>query len=836
MTPERLQRIEELFLYASDLPEAERTAFLDAECAGDGDLRREIEFLLREEDATEAPFATLIMDAAESLADGDREALAGRRVGAYRITKPIGQGGMAEVFLAVRDDDQYQQSVAVKLIRRGMVTSAMLTRFRHERQILASLNHPNIARLLDGGTTGDGLPYFVMEYIDGQPITSYCDERRLSVKQRLRLFRAVCGAVQHAHRNLIVHRDLKPSNILVTEDGAPKLLDFGIAKLLSPSMSATALTLAQTAPSVRLMTPHYASPEQVRGEPVTTATDVYALGAVLYELLTGATPHRFRDGSFTEIERVICEQEIERPSAAVKQPEAPARLRRELKGDLDNIVLMALRKESERRYQSVEQLSEDIRRYLEGRPVQARTDALGYRAGKFIRRHKAGVAAAALFVVLLGGFTVMTSLQAARIARERDRANLVTEFLVGLFEVSNPSQARGNEITAREILDKGADRIDRELAGQPETQAAMMNTIGRVYSSLGLYDSARPLLERALEIRRATLGSRHADVADSLQSLAALEAADGKYPEAEVLYREALALRIDLFGTGHVKVGEIRNDLGELLRLEGRLDEAEQMHREALALRRELLGPEHIDVAYSLNNLATVLDDKGDYAAAESFHREALDIKRRTLGPEHPSVANTLNNLALVRANLGDLAGAEALHREALALRRKVLGPMHPDLAVTINNLASTLRDQKKLDEAEQLFREALDMKRKLLGPDHPSVAAGLQNLADVLEAREAYDQADPLYVEALAISKKAFAPDHWRLAAVRSSYGSCLTKMGRLKEAESMLLAAHEALKTALGPDNRRTVQTAGRLATLYDAMGRPDEAARYRTGVTQP
>ncbi|HKY05250.1 MAG TPA: serine/threonine-protein kinase, partial [Blastocatellia bacterium] len=396
MTPERWHQIEEIFFAALDLPPGERDSFIKEACAGDDQLHKEVESLLAKEDEQETLMATAIQAVARSLSvEGDD--LVGRRIGPYRVIGHVGEGGMAEVVKAVRDDDEYQKQVAIKLVKRGMVTSFMLGRFRHERQILASLEHPNIARLLEGGTTADGLPYLVMEYIEGQPITEYCNNANLSVKQRLTLFRSVCEAVQHAHKNLIIHRDLKPSNILVTAGCVPKLLDFGIAKLLNPDISQGAVTIAKTMGTARLMTPNYASPEQVRGEPVTTATDVYSLGLVLYELLTGQRAHQFKNNSFAEIERVVCDTEIERPSAVVARAastppgtSAP-RLRRELAGDIDNIVLMATRKEPERRYQSVDQLSEDIRRHLRGRLVQARQDTLGYRAGKFIRRHKAGV-------------------------------------------------------------------------------------------------------------------------------------------------------------------------------------------------------------------------------------------------------------------------------------------------------------------------------------------------------------------------------------------------------------------------------------------------------------
>lgn len=873
MTPERLQKIEELYCEAAELTPAEREAFLERTCAEDAELRREVEALFLETANTKAPFASIIVGAADALTSAQKEFI-GRRVGSYRITSIIGQGGMAEVYRAVRDDDHYQKEVAVKLVRPGRITSFMLARFRHERQILASLEHPFIARLLDGGATDDDLPYFVMEYIEGQPITEYCDEHNLSIKRRLKLFRSACAAVQYAHRNLVVHRDLKPSNILVTKEGVPKLLDFGIAKLLAPDLSANAVTVAQTMTMMRLMTPDYASPEQVKGEPITTATDVYALGAVLYELLTGERPHKFKDYTLPEIERAICGAEIERPSHLVeRRGKAPARLRRELSGDLDNIVLMALRKEPERRYQSVEQLSEDIRRYLEGRPVTARHDTLIYRAGKFIQRHKASVAVASTIVLLLAVFAGLASLQATRIARERDRANQVTEFLVKSFEVSDPGTARGNSITAREILDSSAAKIRRELQGQPRLQAALMDTMGRVYYKLGLYDSALPLLKDALELNRQALGREHPDVASTLNNLALVLHAKGDFAAAEPLYREALEMRRKLLGDERAEVAASLNNFGLFLKDKGDYEQAEINLRQALALRRKLFGASHVDVAESLNELGVVLKQKGDFKAAEPLYREALEMRRRLLGENHPAVAETTNNLAtlldsmgryldaeplsrqalaLYRSLLGeehphvavslsnlagilkrkrDYDGAEQLYRQALGIMRKQHGDEHPELAILLNNLGALLREKGDYEQAEPLFRQALAMRRKLLKEGHPSIITGLQNLATVLLLKGSPAVAEPLYREAMQMALKSLPPGHWIAAESHSNLGTCLTKLKRLPEAEEHLLTGYEGLKKALGDEHERTQKAVASLIELYNTWGKEEEAARYRT-----
>ena len=511
MNPERWGRIEELFRTAIDRPADERDAYLTRVCGSDEDLRREVLSLL-ERDSDEDFIRDPIANAALAFTAKPNDDLTGERIGPYRVTRLIGRGGMGDVYEAERDDEHFQQQVAIKIIKRGMDTDFVRDRFLRERQILASLDHPHIARLFDGGATPDGSPYFVMEFVAGEPITAYCRRHQLSVNEKLKLFRKVCSAVQHAHQKLIVHRDLKPSNILITpsadgKEGEPKLLDFGIAKLLSTDASQPH---TRTETALRMMTPEYASPEQARGQAVATTTDVYSLGVVLYELLTERRPHEFRTYAPAEIERAICDTEIEEPSKVVGQMTgAPTKLARQLAGDLDNITMMAMRKEPERRYQSVEQFSEDIRRHLAGMPVVARKDTFGYRAGKLVRRHKAGVAILALLIILAVAMTI----QAARIARERDRANqeaataqAVTQSLVAMFEFADPGKSRGNVITARELLDQGAEKVVRELKDQPVVQAKLLDTIGRLYQSIGVYDREQPLLEEALKLAASGAG------------------------------------------------------------------------------------------------------------------------------------------------------------------------------------------------------------------------------------------------------------------------------------------------------------------------------------------
>jgi eukaryotic-like serine/threonine-protein kinase len=755
---------------------------------------------------------------------------------------------MGTVFLASRADDQYRKAVAIKLIRRGMDTDSILSRFRHERQILASLDHPNIARLLEGGTTEDGLPYFVMEHIEGQPIDEFCDSRKLATVERLKLFRTVCSAVHYAHQNLIVHRDLKPGNILVNPEGTPKLLDFGIAKLLKPEMYAQ--TIAPTETMIRPMTPDYASPEQVRGQPVTTASDVYSLGVLLYELLTGHRPYRIKGSNPEEIERAICDQEPERPSTAItrkvetssadgvtlvtltpesvsrKRDSQPDRLRRKLAGDLDNIVLMAMRKEPQRRYASVEQFSEDLRRHIEGLPVIARKDTFAYRAGKFVKRHKVGVAAVAAFIVLTIAAAVAIVIQSARASRERDKAQKVSAFLVDIFKVSDPSEARGKTITAREILDKGAERIERELQDQPDVQATLMNTMGLVYRSLGLYDSAAPLLEKSLSVRRTLLGGEHVDVAKSLNDLGWIMVNKQNTGSAEPLLTEALAMRRKLLGHQHKDVAESISLLAQVRFQKGDFPSAEALNREALAMRRKLLGNEHRDVAQSLNNLGLVLHDKGDDDAAEPLMREALAIDRKLLGEEDTEVVLYLSNLALVKDAKGELDDAERLHRECTALQRKLLGSDHPSVATQLNNLAATLVERGSYEEALPLYREAIAIDRKALGEESWLVAQFRANAGRALQLKGDLAESESELRRALATFKKQLGDSHQRTARCMAALGQLLLDKRELAEAEQMLRQALDVQRKTYSQGHLLLATSCVALGNVLVARGNAQEA----------
>jgi serine/threonine protein kinase/tetratricopeptide (TPR) repeat protein len=781
----RWLRIEYIFYAALELDDG-RDAFLDEACAGDSDLRKEVESLLHSSGQTMGFLHEQVLQMAQPIPP---EELSGKRIGAYQLLCLLGEGGMGKVYLAARADDLYRKQVAIKTLQGGLGQNrTMLLRFRSERQILANLDHPNIARLLDGGIIDDGLPYLVMEYVNGIRLDEYCRLNNLGTEQRLHLFCSVCAAVEYAHKNLVVHRDIKPANILVTAEAVPKLLDFGIAKLLDPDSAE--LTLTRTAE--RLMTPEYASPEQVRGDPVTTSTDVYALGVLLYELLAGKRPFKFETTSPVEMARIICEQDPEPPSLVIAANAGPHQsdAARKMKGDLDNIVLMAMRKEPARRYVSVAALAADVQAYLAGYPVHARTSTWKYRSTKFVSRHKAAASAAAIVALALIGFSIGMGLLAKRATRERHAAQRESQFLEGIFEAATPDQARGRQITARELLDQGAKRVDRELAGDPLLQGAMLFNIGRAYVALGLYDQADPLLERAYALRRKSLGDRNTDVADGLMAWAQCVRLEGNYKKAEPLYRQALAIYEKKLGEHNTAVQESLAALGECLYLENRDTEAEPFLRTALALDRELNGDS------ARNYLALLLERKGDYPEALQLLRETVEFQRRESGADSPSYALSLHNLAGALIDTGDLAGAEATERQALELRRKLLGDHHPDLTYPLNNLGFLLLEKGDWAAAEPVLRENLELMRSSLGEKNVRFAAALNNWARVLQAKGNYAQAETTFKQALDTITQATGPQSWSAAKV-------IANLGLLQFDEGNYAAAERYARQALDIDH---------------------------------
>ncbi len=828
---DRWREIDLVFAEALDKPLAERAAFLDEACADDPELRLAVERLLTADEASD----TFLERPASEMLGLVPEVEAGERLGPYRLLRRLGAGGMGTVYLARREDEHYQQDVALKILRSGLQGTEAVHRFLAERQILARLEHPNIARLYDGGSTPDGRPYLVMELVEGLPIDDYCDRHQLTVDQRLDLFRRVCSAVQHAHQNLLVHRDLKPGNILVTEAGEPKLLDFGIAKRLEPG-SATKPDLTQT--GSRVMTPSYASPEQVRGQAITTASDVYSLGVLLYELLAGRTPYRVENGLLHEIERAICEQEPERPSAALFRAVPPAAdeiarargtrphsLGRRLQGDLDNVVLMALRKEPGRRYGSVAQLSRDVDNHLQSLPVLARPDTLSYRARKFVRRHRFGVSAAALVVLLLAGFIVSLIVQGRRIARERDKARYALSFVMGTFQDADPYHTKGERLTADEIMTQGAMRVSQDLSRQPDVQSALMDAIGEVERGLGRYDHAEPLLERGLALRIATFGPASLEVADSLEHLGLLKQARSAFGEAETLLRRAVAIR-RLQQAGRLETAKTLNELGALLVTRGKAGEAETLHREAWGIATQVEGGIGPTVAESLLLLAKAKKEQGNFAAAERVARDGLIVERKVLGARDPHLYHVQSEVGDVLIDAGKFKEAEALLRASLKAQREILGPDHPDVTETLGNLGTALYRQGRWSEAEEVDRQALEIVRTQFGPSHPLVGAILGDMAAAIDAQGRSEEAIRYQQEALEIRRRDLGPESPQVAQALLLLAGAHR---RLKQYPQAIHSAQQGLEILERIRNPHVDSALRELGRDYLEAGKPAKAEPY-------
>jgi eukaryotic-like serine/threonine-protein kinase len=716
---------------------------------------------------------------------------------------------MGQVWLAEQSAPVKRQ-VALKIIKAGQYDSSALLRFNLERQTLAIMDHPAIAKVFDAGSTPTGQPYFVMEYVPGFPITNYCDQKRLPARERLALLIKVCEGVQHAHQKAIIHRDLKPSNILVVEvDGkpVPRIIDFGIAKAISQQSEDETLV---TRAGGMVGTPGYMSPEQADPSipDVDTRTDVYSLGVVLYELLTGVLPFDVKQWStkpFHEVLRQLHEDDPPSPSSrisgeadsttvAAKRNADPRRLASMLRGDLDWITLKALEKDRTRRYGTPSELGADIGRYLGNEPVTARPASAAYRAKKYAQRHKFGVAAVSVVLLLLIAFGVMQAIELRRITRERDRANRerdratrVTDFMTGMFNVSDPSQARGKTITAREILDKSSAKIDASLAQDPELKAQMMDVMGVVYQSLGLYSSSLPLLERAADIRRRVLGPENPETLATVHHLATTLIADGHYFEAEKLFRETLDSERRVLGPENTFTLLTINNLANVLYQQGRYAEAEKLDRETLEVRRRVSGPEHPDTLLLMSGLAATLDKLGRYAEAEKLDRETLDIRRRVSGPDHPHTLEVMNNLGLLLDEEGHYPDAEKLDRETLDIERRVLGPEHPTTLLTSANLANVLADEKRSGEAEKLMRETLEIQRRVLGPEHSNTLESATNLATILDDEKRYAEAEKLQRETLEIQRRVLGPEH--PATINSIYNLACDVAGEGKRDEALSL-----------------------------------------------
>jgi non-specific serine/threonine protein kinase/serine/threonine-protein kinase len=870
--PERWRRISSLFDEAVKLPLAERASFIEQACGEDTDLKaRVLELLESSERAAEFLEKPLLSDAAPLLRQAadlvdsgsspprtaDLEAATTRSrtnsgtsfetIGPYRLLQKIGEGGMGEVWLAEQTEPIHRQ-VALKLIKAGLDTRQVVARFEAERQALALMDHPGIAKVYDAGATPRGLPYFAMEYVKGEPITTYCDRHRLGTPERLELFARVCDAVQHAHQKGVIHRDLKPSNVLVGVVGdqpQPKVIDFGVAKATAQRLTEKTMF---TELGVLIGTPEYMSPEQAEmtGLDVDTRTDVYALGVMLYELLTGALPFEskeLREAGFEEIRRRIREVDPPKPStqvrtqgehsteAAKNRQTDPGKLASRLRGDLDWIVMKALEKDRTRRYGTPSELSADLARHLQHEPVLAGPPSAAYRSRKFVRRHRFGVAVAGLAVAGLAAFGVMMALQARAIARERDRAERVSEFLVELFRVSDPSEARGNSITAREVLDRGAQRIDKELRAEPVVQAQMMATMGMVYANLGLASKAEPILTRAVQLRSRLLGQDHPSTLETRGRLASVFEKQGQYQKSENMLQELLEKERSVLGDEHQETLWTLNQLAYVTDRLGRYPESEKIYRVAYEARRRVLGEDHRDTLKSLNGLQVSLERQGQYEESGKLARQVLEARRRTLGEDHPDTAWSRHNVAAILEHQGKYAEAEKLYRESYQQMLHILGADHPDTLWVKSNLASTIWKQGRIQEATPLYEEILETRRRVLGPEHPRTLASMNNVANLLSQKGRNFEAQRIFEEVVETLTRTLGAEHPQTLAGMNNLAAVYADTKRYDEAEEIYEQIVEVQRRVLGPAHPDTLTYAANLASVMADEGRLTEAEKLCT-----
>jgi eukaryotic-like serine/threonine-protein kinase len=889
----RWQQIQSLFEQLIDTGENERAVHLTRACGNDVDLRSSVESLLKSDARREDPLLHAIGEAAESLLEDHQDRLIGTRVGPYRVVSILGHGGMSTVYRGERDDSQYQQTVAIKVLQHATLHPRLRSRLHSERHILATLDHPSIARLIDSGDLEDGTPYLVMEHVDGESIDSYCDSRTLFIRERLELFVQVCAAVQYAHRNLVVHRDIKASNIFVTDEGAPKLLDFGIAKLLAPE--SLSHTLPVTRLQERILTPENAAPEQVLGRPITTATDIYALGVLLYQLVTGRSPYRLLSYSQLQLERAICMDDPVRPSQMVisklsgekdadrsrisdRRGLSPQRLRARLSGDLDAIIAMAMRKEPDRRYPSVEALADDLSRHLRGEPVRARQGDWRYHTAKFMRRHVVSVIAVAAVFVGLALFAGVMLWENRRIelardatAQERDRAQQVSAFLVDVFSQADPFNAQGREPTAKDLLDRGAEKISGNLSLLPEVRAQLLESIGLAYRRQGLSERAIPLFEQAVAIRRQERPLVNGHVAVALANLAraltdaghlisaeadleqavALSESDGEPrpvdtadilvqfgnfalnaksdpARAAELFGKALNIYRNAIGNQNLQVAATLNGLADAAVWMSDYPLAEHYEREALSIFQETVSRNHPDNAVALATLGSILTQRGKYTEAEQVLNEALQIEHNVFGVDNPRIVATEADLGVLYDREGDTPRAIEATETALKITRDRLGSNHYLSGYYLDSLANLFLKTGDLPTAEADAREALAVYAQALPARHLYVASTHQLLGEVLLRRGSLAAAEAEFRTALDMNLGLAGPASWRVARSEASLAWALIARDKAAEGEPMLLGARSKLLATVGPQHPATQQTTARLVEYYRAHHRDAEAAR--------
>ena len=799
------ERAKELFLDAAELPDAERSAFLAEACAGDARLEERVRKLLGAHERAESYLgesAQWVDSGAGSGQAGrfEDELEAGAEIGVYRLLAELGEGGFGSVWLA-EQDRPVKRRVALKVLKAGMDTREVVARFEAERQALALMDHPCIAKVFDAGATERGRPFFAMELVDGVPVTEFCDAHGLSTRERLELFLDVCRAVQHAHQKGVIHRDLKPSNVLVSRiDGAavPKVIDFGVAKAVGAELTEQTL---QTRVHQMIGTPAYMSPEQVRGAvDVDTRSDLYSLGVLLYEILSGSTPFDQATSGTNgagEVFRMIRDVTPPKPSTRLGRTtangRAPARGRggvspRHVRGDLDWIVMCCLEKERDRRYESVATLANDILRHLRGEPVLAGPPALSYRVGKFARRHAIALTVTSLVFVLLAGATVVSTSQSRRARTELGRYEAIAGFLEHMLLSIDPAVAQGKDIELlSQLLNQAAEQVDEDQESPPEVEATIRRVIGGAYMSLALYEEAEQQLKLVLELRESALGEDDPDTVHSREQLGGLYLMTRRFSEAEPLLERAYRQRLEDLGIQHEDTLAVLANLAVLRRFQNRLDEAERMLRQIEEQRLATLGESHEDTVRTMNNLAGVLEDLGRIPEAEDRYRRALEIQKRERGELHLDTLKAYNNLGSLYLEEGRFAEADPLLQRALEIKGQVLPAGHPSYLVTLNNLAKVRSRQDKLADARSLFEDGIALASEHHGEESHYALVLRYGLTNVLVEQEDYEDAESELRDIVMVAREREIDPRLALGA-QSELGGLMRTTGRPAEAEVLL------------------------------------------------
>ena len=835
MDPSRWERLQSLFHAAADLSPAEQRAFLDTECGDDASLRFEAMSMLAEDARDGSLLDRGIAVAADDVLGQTEFSPSSARFGPYRITRVLGEGGMGVVYLGMRDD--LGTLAAVKILRDAWLSPARRERFASEQRTLAQLNHPLIARLYDADTLPDGTPWFVMEYVEGLPLTDYCTAHSRTIAGRLRLFRDVCEAVQHAHRHLVVHRDLKPSNIFVTHDGTVKLLDFGIAKQLESLDSASD---QKTRTALRLMTPAYAAPEQIRGERVGIHTDIYALGVIMYELLVGHLPFDVSDLAPSEVEGIILAQDPERPSVAVGRlaprtaADAHARPARKSQwADLDVMCLTAMHKDPQRRYATVDALIRDIDHYLRGEPLEARADRISYRLGKFVRRNWEVVSAASIVFVLVASMAIFYTVRLATARNtalsEAERAHRIQRFTLNLFDGGDNTVGAAESLRVVTLVDRGLQEA-RTLASDPAIEADLDVTLANIYQKLGKFTRADSLLRASLDTRRSLFGPVHPDVAKSLVALGSLRMEQAKFEEAEHLIRDGLAMARQTLPPAHPDIANATVALGNALQERGAYDQAIPILEEAVRLNSRPGAT--ADLASSINALADVEFYAGHYDTSDSLNRQVLGIYRQLYGDRHPHIADVLLNLAASQLQRGDYAAAERLDRQALDITQAFFGKDSYQAADNMTMLGRALVQENRLDEATTILQQALAVRERVYGRVHPSVASTANELGLIAIRREHFDEAQGFFRRMLEIYHSVYGDNHYLIGIATSNLGSAYLGRRDYATAESLFRDAVRRFVATQGASHQNTGIARVKLGRTLLAERRFAEAEKESLG----